>query len=222
MREREHDANRERGSILVLAMLVTLLILGLGLTVMWVASSDTRVTVNITRRQEGLFAAEACLNRARAFLNTEADWQPVLDPANNCSATKDSPGYSGTSTGAKGRVLCIPTLSGVALEDVQITTGTTGLSNVTGSGNLRYTLWVRNDAAEVEWNNAQSPARPVWNELDHRIIVRCEGSGRDALSYFAIEAVIAKAILPVADEGYPQKGGSGGQNTNAATASIAR
>jgi Tfp pilus assembly protein PilX len=192
---RRTSAEREQGSILMLAMLTTVLLLGQGLAVMWVAASDTRVAANITRRQEGLFAAEAGLDRGRAFLATQAGWTPSLDPGTSCGATRNDPGYPAAP--GKGKVLCA---GGAALEDVQLKAGTTGIDGVSGSGNLRYTVWVRNDPAEIQSNIEKSVSS--WTDQDYRVVVRSEGIARDALSGFAIEAVVSRAALSSVVEGW--------------------
>ena len=69
----------ESGSILVLTLLVTLVILAVGLTAMWLSSSGMKMSGNLTRRQEALYAAEAGMEHARSVLANTPIWDNLLN-----------------------------------------------------------------------------------------------------------------------------------------------
>jgi len=87
----------QSGAILVVTMLATLVLLGLGLVVIWVGASQTRIGGNLNRRQEALYAAESGLSRARAVLAATASWTAHTET-----------GCGGADSATKGRVLCDP------------------------------------------------------------------------------------------------------------------
>ncbi len=190
----------ESGSILVLTLLVTLVILAVGLTAMWLSSSGMKMSGNLTRRQEALYAAEAGMEHARSVLANTPIWDNLL---NGCGSALDD-----ATTGGRGYVLCEGT---IPLANYLIGTGTSKTqAKVRGVSNIQYTVFVRNDAAE-----AANPAIGLWNDSDERIVVRAEGTGRDGLSFFAIEAIMSKASSLPEEDNYSQLGGSA-QNQNSA------
>ena len=215
----KHDSGGQHGSILVLALLVTLLILGVGLTAMWLSSSGSKVSGNITRRQEALYAAEAGIDRARAILASQLDWGPLLD-GSLCTATQDHP--------QKGNVLCDPFASpSVPLEDMPVVESSSSTASQTqGLGNIRYTVFVRNDAVESapadggtgDGGVADGAAGPLIDR-DGRVIIRAEGYGKDGLGFVALEAVIARNTRPAARGTYTQKG-QNAAGSNASKASM--
>ena len=201
--------NSESGSVMILAMLVTLLILGIGLTAMWVSSSNMQVSGNLTRRQENLFVAETGLERARSVLATTASTWANLITSVNCGATKDD-------IGGKGKVLCEGGAMGRPLEDVPLVEG----SALTGAGrsDMTYTIWIRNDDAEVSTNVAAG--RPAELDLDRRVVARVEATGKAQLSYFAVEAVLAAPVVPI-DVNYMGQHGGNAQGSNSGQGYIA-
>lgn len=198
-KKREQD---ESGSILVLTLLVTLVILGVGLTAMWISSSGMKMSGNLTRRQEALYASEAGMEHARSILANTIKWDDLL---NGCA------GHSMNDTGVGGRgvILCEGGIAGTPLANYLIASGaSTTSSKVRGLSNITYTVYIRNDEAE-----AADLTIGLYNDEDSRIVVRAEGTGRDGLSFFAIEAIMSKASSLPDEDNYSQLGGSA-QNQN--------
>lgn len=183
---------------MVLTLLVTLVILAIGLTAMWLSSSGMKMSANLTRRQEALYAAEAGLEHARSVLAQTVSWSSLLT---GCGSAKDD-----TGTNGRGVVLCeSPTLP---LADYPIVKWSTKTPlKVAGVKNITYTVFIRNDAAEA------AATGNLYADLDQRVVVRSEGTGRDGLSFFAIEAVLSQAAATPEEENYSQLGGSA-QNQN--------
>jgi hypothetical protein len=215
--------SREAGSVMVLALLVTLLILGVGLTAMYLSSSGMKVSGNITRRQEAMSASETGVERAVAVLNNAgADTWSALLQAGTCSATLDDQPTSQLNTEKKkGVVLCD---ASVALENVSLLEGSS-TTIATGAApamqNLTYTVFIRNDDAEAAqlWPTLSALAWETDN--DNRVVLRVEGTARDSLSFFAVEAVIV--VPPLENQNpcpYGQSGGCDGGNTNSGQGDI--
>ena len=200
------NKNSESGSVLVLALLVTMVILAIGLTAMWLSSSGMKMSGNIARRQEALYAAEAGLDYARYVLKNTADWGPLLA---GCGGTKDDlPG--------RGAVLCGSKMT-LPLQDVSLVNQPGHTTNIDSPetnkrakwmAKLQYTVFVRNDEAEMKEKGIL-----LNNDKDWRVVLRAEGIGRDHLSFFAIEAVVSRASASLDEDEYSQLGGSA-QNQN--------
>jgi len=183
MRSTRHltPTDRESGSVLVLAMLVALVILGVGLSALFLSNSGMRVSGNLSRRQEALGAAETGTERALDILRANAtnDWDSLLGDLTSATACTAATGY----TAVKGNILCDGT---TPLENVQVVaTVPTGLPASYGDY-LTYTVYIRNDPTET----ASSKLGPFDDE-DKRVVIRSEGLGRDGVSFFAIETIIA-------------------------------
>lgn len=198
---------RDEGSVLVLALMVTLIILAIGLTAMWLSSSGMKMSGNITRRQEALYAAETGLSHARHILKHSLKWGQL---AMGCPTA--SPPQPNDPTG-KGMVLC-DDANTTPLYNRSVLYGSTSTKvKARWMDNLRYTVFIRNDAAEV------AAGASLNDDHDRRVVIRSEGVGRDGLSFFAIEAVLSQASSMLDEENYSQLGGSA-QNQNSGTAQV--
>ncbi len=200
----------ESGSVLVLALLVTMVILAIGLTAMWLSSSSMKMSGNIARRQEALYAAEAGLDYARYVLKNTADWAPLML---GCGGTKDDVQLNNKG---RGVVLCA-NKNTYPLEDVSLVKEPGHKTKIDSPqtnkrakwmARLQYTVFVRNDEAEM-----LEKGLAMTDDKDWRVVLRAEGTGRDQLSFFAIEAVVSRASASLDEDEYSQLGGSA-QNQN--------
>ncbi len=177
------QADREAGTALVLVLLVSLLLLALGLTAMWVSSSGVRVTANLARRQEALAAAEVGIERARSVLAGAGDWNPLLGDASSSVLCATSPVTPRDVK--KGNILCD---GGRPLKDIPViesASSTTAAAPELAS--YKYTVWIRNDPVETAINSAEMGP---FLDRDRQVILVAEGQGRDGLSYVAIEVTV--------------------------------
>ena len=178
------ERDPESGSVLVLAMLVALVILAVGLSALFLSNSGMRISGNLSRRQEALGAAETGTERALAILRTNAtsDWDSLL--VGGCTATA----YDAT----KGNILCD---GATPLENVKVVDSTELPPDMPSSFSdyLAYSVFIRNDPTEASGLGA-------FNDEDKRVIIRSEGVGRDGVSFFAIETIIA-VTMPVEGTG---------------------
>lgn len=177
------QADAEDGTALVLVLLVSLLLLGLGLTVMWVGSSGVRVTANLARRQEALAAAEVGIERARSVLAGAGDWNALLGDASGSTLCATSPVTPRDVR--KGNLLCDgPT----PLKDIPVIESASSTSAAAPElASYRYTVWIRNDPVETAINSTEVGP---FLDRDRQVVLVAEGQGRDGLSYVAIEVTV--------------------------------
>jgi hypothetical protein len=73
------DIRREHGIALLVAMMAMLLMMALGAAVVLTTSSEAIIAATFRNSREGVYAAEAVLERALDDLLTTPGWNPVLD-----------------------------------------------------------------------------------------------------------------------------------------------
>ena len=88
---------------IILALMATLLMSALGAALVLTTSSEALIAANFRNAQEGVYAADASLERAMADLGTLADWNAVLDGSASSTFVDGSPG--GVRTLADGSLL---------------------------------------------------------------------------------------------------------------------
>jgi type IV pilus assembly PilX-like protein len=88
---------------IILALMATLLMSALGAALVLTTSSDALIAANFRNAQEGVYAADAALERAIADLGPLADWNAVLDGSASSTFVDGSPG--GVRTLADGSAL---------------------------------------------------------------------------------------------------------------------
>jgi hypothetical protein len=195
--------DRERGSVLVLVLLIALVLTALGLTSIYLASSGMKVSGNITRRQEALASTETGREHAMWVLGRTTNWDLLLQ---GCGHPRDA-------ATTKGVVLCDPVGGGGGIADVPVLElGSQSHTRLPGLAKMTYTVYIRNDDLEVSRGLR-------YDDQDHRVVLRIEGVGRDGLSYVAVENVVLSTLVEVEDP-YGQHGGGGG-NTGSAKVSMA-
>jgi len=230
MERKRHD---ERGSILVLALLVSLILLGFGLTVMWVASSGVRTSANINRREEAVYAAESGVDHARLILGalSATQWNDQLLGNAAAGCTPACP-----LDPVKGRIVCGP--GNICLSGIQVLANTSqswvGQNPTDPSiSNYQYTIWIRNDwqdecdtaitdCTQVNTGNSScgnsngtcSTADGPMIDNNGRIVAFVEGIARDGLSSVRLEVFLTRQALAVQAldglTGQKRFGGQGG------------
>ena len=88
---------------IIVALMATLLMSALGAALVLTTSSDALIAANFRDAQEGLYAADAALERAIAELATRADWNAILDGSAPSAFVDGTP--SGARTLADGSPL---------------------------------------------------------------------------------------------------------------------
>ena len=88
---------------ILVALMATLLMSALGAALVLTTSSDALIAANFRSAQEGVYAADAALERAMADLGTLVDWNAVLDGSASSAFVDGAP--SGVRTLADGSSL---------------------------------------------------------------------------------------------------------------------
>src|SRR5438093_377116 len=91
------NMRREDGIAMIVALMAMLLMSALGAALVMTTTSETIIAGNFSRGQEGLYAADAVLERAMDDLLTVPDWNKLLDGTTQ-SAFIDSPTCSVAQT----------------------------------------------------------------------------------------------------------------------------
>jgi hypothetical protein len=90
------DIRREHGMALLVAMMAMLLMTALGAALVLTTSSEAIIAGNFRNSREGLYAAEAVLERSLDDLLTMPGWNPVLDGSLQSAFVDGAPGGSRT------------------------------------------------------------------------------------------------------------------------------
>jgi hypothetical protein len=156
-RRRLGSAQRERGAVLVVVLLVMVTLLSVGMLSIQLTGGNLNVASSMNLRQQALYCAQGGIERARSYLNlAPADdvhgFITRLLPSRG-EALDDVP----TGLNQKG----IPNGVGSVLRDgtgalVDVTYpptsfGRTGENTASQMGN--YTVWIRNDTADARRGN---------------------------------------------------------------------
>ncbi len=106
------DAGREHGAALIVAMMATLLMTALGLALVLTTTSETMIARNFRAAGEGLYAADAGIERALADLAGASDWNALLAGGVRSTFVDGAP--VGTRTLADGSVVDLQALTNLA------------------------------------------------------------------------------------------------------------
>lgn len=180
----------QRGAVLIIVLMVMLGLLGLGVTALWMTTSNLAIGANMNQRAQALYAAEAGIERARAVLNAEP---PLTNAQVNAMLAGSNPGagQDNVPTGVDGNG--VPNGVGAVLVD-----GVTPLFNVpfppasfnrnagtvddpTATTMGSYTVWVRNDTAEIRKGSPTA-------EGNGSLVVRARGVAIDGRATVILEA----------------------------------
>jgi hypothetical protein len=77
---------------IILALMATLLMSALGAALVLTTSSDALIAANFRNAREGVYAADAALERAMDDLATVADWNAILDGSLQSTFVDGTPG----------------------------------------------------------------------------------------------------------------------------------
>jgi hypothetical protein len=89
----------ERGTALIIALMVMLLLMALGIGLTLVTTTETRIAGNHRAGSEALYAADAAIERVMQDLLTVPDWNRILDGTLTSSFMDGPPGIRNTTAG---------------------------------------------------------------------------------------------------------------------------
>lgn len=180
----------ERGAVLIVVMLVMMGLLGLGITALWLTSTNMQVGGNMNMRQQALYVAEAGLERAQAVLNA-----PVAPNMNQLLAGTN-PGQDNVPTGLDANGLpngigAVMMDGGAALNGIVFPPAsfgrTAGAANAPTTATMgAYTVWIRNDTAEIR----QGAAFYAADGGNQTVVVRSRGVALDNRTTVILEVAM--------------------------------
>jgi Tfp pilus assembly protein PilX len=178
----------ERGAVLVIVLLIMVVMLGLGMTALWLTSGNLQVGSSMNLRTQALYVAEAGIERARTIINAPppAPSLPALLAGSNPSWDNVPTGLDGS--GQANGVGAIVVDGAVPLRNISFPPASFGrsagtLANPTAATMGTYTVWIRNDLAEVR------QGRYV-NDANDTVLVRSQGVANDGRTTVVIEVTM--------------------------------
>jgi Tfp pilus assembly protein PilX len=182
---------RQRGAVLLVVMMVMMGLLGMGITAMWLTSSNLQIGATTSLRNQALYVAEAGIERARYELNQPGapvdNWLRGSTPGVDEVPTAVDP-----VTGLPNGIGAILTdLAGVAMRDVVYPPNTFnrggGTAEAPTSATMgTYTVWIRNDTAEARRGQFTVDSNTA-------VVVRSRGLAPDGKTQVVLEVTMGPA-----------------------------
>ena len=185
-----------RGVILVVVMLIMLVLLGLGMTGLFLAKSNVQMLTNTNLRNQALYVAEAGLERARDILNgpVAPDLTALLGGIGHVPTQGDEiPNAVDEVSGLPiGRGAILTDTSGAPLYRINYPTSVYHAEPIPGnpdgvSAQLMgvYTVYIRNDVAECRRGLFTVDGEAAaGNEV---VVIRSEGTAMDGRTTVVLE-----------------------------------
>ena len=197
-RPRQSDRRGEAGSALVAVLLVMVALLGLGMTALWVTTSNLQVGATANLRNQALYVAEAGIERTRADLSSNARNITELlgggrDPSYDNLPTGTGVDGTGKPNGL-GAVYFVtnPDATVTILRDVDFPPATfnrgagstTPMSTTMG----QYTVWIRNDTAELRQGGM------ITTDTNSTVVLRSRGVAADGRTQVVLEVTMSPGL----------------------------
>jgi Tfp pilus assembly protein PilX len=190
----------ERGAVLLIVLLVMLAMLGVGITALFLSSGNLQVSANMNLRTQALYVAEAGLDRARGVLNAPPP-APVLSTLlAGSSGALDKVPTGVDSTGAPNGIGALlkegtVTLRNVSFPPASFARSTGTVNNPTAATMGTYTVWIRNDLAEIRQASYTTDANDT-------VVIRSEGIANDGRTTVVLElTMIPSSRMPASTGG---------------------
>lgn len=192
----------ERGAILVVVMLIMIVLLGLGMSGLFLTKSNVQMLTNTNLRNQALYVAEAGLERARDILNgpVTPDLTALLGGAGHVANPADEiPSVLDSINGLPvGRGAILTDTSGVSLMRVNYPTSISHGEAVPGNPRVMadslmgiYTVYIRNDTAECRMGKfTVDGVAAGGNQV---VVIRSEGTASDGRTTVVLEMTMGGA-----------------------------
>jgi hypothetical protein len=196
------DQRHERGAILVVVMLIMIVLLGLGMTGLFLTRSNVQMLTNTNLRNQALYVAEAGLERARDILNgpVAPDLTALLGGVGHVPNLADEiPSALDAIHGLPvGRGAILTDTAGVTLSSVRFPTSVAHGEAVPGNPRVVpnslmgiYTVYIRNDIAECRMGKfTVDGAAAGGNQI---VVIRSEGTASDGRTTVVLEMTMGGA-----------------------------
>jgi hypothetical protein len=186
----------ERGAILVAVMLIMVVLLGLGMSGLFLTKSNVQMLTNTNLRNQALYVAEAGLERARDILNgpVAPDLTALLGGTGHVSYPADEiPSSLDSVYGLPiGRGAVLTDTSGIPLLRVNYPTSIAHAESVPGNDNGLsnplmgvYTVYIRNDIAECRMGKFTVDGLAAGG--NQVVVIRSEGTASDGRTNVVLE-----------------------------------
>jgi hypothetical protein len=192
-------AANERGAVLITVLLVMLALLGLGVMAMWMTTGNLQIGANTNLRNQALYVAEAGIEAVRNDLNgaTPRVLNTLLAGGKDVANDNIPSGAGVDSAGLPNGIGAVyfyadnTTLTNVAFPPASFTRGSGGnLSTTMGT----YTVWIRNDTAELRKGGATGTNNTV--DTNGIVVVRSRGVAPDGRTQVTLEVTMGPGTLP--------------------------
>jgi Tfp pilus assembly protein PilX len=183
----------EQGAVLVIVLLIMMVLLGLGMTALWLTSGNLQIGANMTQRANALYCAEAGIERARGVLNAPAvpDLDAFLRGSN--AAIDNVPTALDATTGQPNGVGSILMEGTAVLRNVAFPPASFGRSAGTADNPLAtdmgtYTVWIRNDLGELRQG-------AYTDDSNGTVVIRSQGISTDGRTNVVLEVTMIPSAL---------------------------
>jgi hypothetical protein len=200
-----HSVKRDgqRGTILVVVMLIMVVLLGLGMSGLFLTKSNVQMLTNTNLRNQALYVAEAGLERARDILNgpVTPDLTALLGGAGHVANPEDEiPNSLDPVYGLPvGRGAILTDTAGVPLFRVNYPTSISHGEAVPGNPRVVanslmgiYTVYIRNDTAECRLGKFTVDGIAAGGNAV--VVVRSEGTASDGRTTVVLEMTMGGAV----------------------------
>jgi Tfp pilus assembly protein PilX len=204
----------ERGAVLIVVMLIMLTLLGLGVMTLWLTSANLQMGGAMNLRTQALYVAEAGLEHARQIMNAQT--APNLDQLlAGSNATVDDVPTGVDGDGYPNGVGAILVDGATPLRDISFPPASFNRSGGTVNNPVattmgRYTVWIRNDLAEVRQARYTSDANQT-------VLIRARGVASDGRTNVVLEVTMVPtatvAATPSSSAGTPIETCIAGKNS---------
>lgn len=193
----------ERGTILVVVMLIMVVLLGMGMSGLFLTKSNVQMLTNTNLRNQALYVAEAGLERARDILNgpVTPDLTALLGGAGHVANPEDEiPNALDSVYGLPvGRGAILTDTAGVPLFRVNYPTSVSHGEAVPGNPRVManslmgiYSVYIRNDTAECRMGKfTVDGVAAGGNQV---VVVRSEGTASDGRTTVVLEITMGGAV----------------------------
>jgi hypothetical protein len=145
-----HRLAGERGSALIVALMATMLLSALGLTLVLMSNTETQISANFRNSQEALYAADAAVERVVQDLLLIPRWNDILAAGSPAQVSATPSGFFDTTTSptipASGQMINLIT----ATQKMQSASDTL---NLWGPNNPTWRLFASGQLAAMLPNN---------------------------------------------------------------------
>jgi Tfp pilus assembly protein PilX len=184
----------QSGAVLLIVLLVMMAMLGIGMASLFLTQGNLQVNANVNLRTQALYVAEAGIDRARGVLNAPAAPNISALLAGSGSALDQLP-TGLDADGAPNGIGAVLKDGAVSLNKISFppasfdrSGGTANDPTTTTMGT--YTVWVRNDLAEIRAGNYTA-------DTNDTVVIRSQGIANDGRTTIVLElTMIPSKLVP--------------------------